>query len=65
MALTPMYAWSIRREVFGVCVMNGPKPRSVPQMAIPASKKMAVAVSRWPKRKAAQISMGIHKKAKG
>ena len=47
-----------RSDWFSVSPTNGPKPCSVPQIAIAERMKMPVAVSRCVKRKAVQITIG-------
>src|SRR2546422_480603 len=53
-----MKDWSKSSEAFCVAARKGPAPWSVPQMAMPESRTMTVAVSRGPNRNAAQASNG-------
>src|SRR5437773_1801878 len=57
-AMIAMKAWSKSSEAFWVAARNGPAPWSVPQMAMPESRTITVAVSRGPNRNAAQASRG-------
>jgi hypothetical protein len=54
-----------RSDWFSVSMTNGPKLWSVPQMARAERMKMPVAVSRWVKRKAVQMTIGPQMKAIG
>ena len=65
MAVTPMKACSNKSDSFWVSLAKGPNPDNVPQIAIPESSNVAVAVSRGPNRKAVHNRIGIHKKPKG
>ena len=49
---------SITSDWFSVRKMNGPKPWSVPQIAMAERIKMPVAVSRWVNRNAVQMTIG-------
>ena len=46
------------RDWFSVSITKGPKPCSVPQIAIAERRKIPVAVSRWAKRKAVHNTTG-------
>lgn len=63
--LTPTNACSRSSDSFGVARAKGPSPLSVPTTATTASDAAAVAVSRAPKRNAAQSSTGLATKCSG
>src|ERR1700693_4076638 len=60
-----VHACSIKSDGFAVCVANGPKPLSVPQIAIEDRTKTPVAVSRGVKRNAVQMTIGPQRKEIG
>src|ERR1043166_6835271 len=57
-ALIVMNTCSNSSDSFCTSRTNGPKPRSVPKIAITDNKNVAVAVSREPKRNATQMRIG-------
>ena len=63
--MTPMKAWSSRRDWLGDSETKGPKPCRAPQIAIPETRAVAVAASRGRKRKAAQSRGGMARKERG
>ena len=65
MALTPRNACSNKSDSFWASLIKGPNPCKVPQIAIPETSKVAVAVSRGLNRNAVQTRIGTHRKASG
>ena len=59
--MSAMNACSSSRDSFWLSRANGPRPRSVPAIAIPDRITTAVATSRWRKRNVAHASPGKHR----
>ena len=58
MVSTAVQTCRVRSDWFSVAMTNGPKPCSVPQIAMAERMKIPVAVSRCVKRNAVQITIG-------
>ena len=64
-AMTAMKACNINKLSFGLPRAKGPNPRSVPQIAIPTHRRMAVAVAREPSLTAIHIRIESMRKPSG
>ncbi len=64
-AIVPRKACKSSSAWFGGPSANGPRPCTVPQIARVDRTAITAAVSRWPKRNAAQIMGGRHRNVSG